>query len=314
MAFLGNESLKASWTLPKCTRRSNEAASPSTAAQAIPYGIAIYDKSNKGVSVMTVNQIARNQMSQAMMRVASGQRINSAADDAAGLAIMETMTAQVRGFDQGTRNVRDMQALVNTAEGGLDTIGESLNRIRELTVQAANDTNSPANRRAIQTEVNQLVDHINTTVQNAQFNNINLLDGTASNGLHTAASPDGSGPSVVIRDMRDMAQAITSFNFETSSGSQIAGLLDQIDPIRDSVNMERANLGAMSNRFDHIVEANTTASINLQDARSRIGDADMAREMMRVNQEQALTQVQILMQLNAMEREEDRLPIGATSV
>ena len=257
---------------------------------------------------MTVNQIARNQMSTAMMRVASGQRINSAADDAAGLAILEGLNAQVRGLEQGTRNTRDMQALTNVADGALDTIGEGLNRIRELTVQAANDTNSSMNRRAIQQEVNQLVDHINTTVQNAQFNNINLLDGTAENGLHTASYPNGQGPTVVINDMRDMAQAITNFNFETSSGADIANLLNQIDPIRDNLNLERANLGAMSNRFDHIVEANNTTSINLQDARSRIGDADMALEMMRVNRDQVLNQMQLLMQSIAMRREEERVP------
>ena len=268
---------------------------------------------------MTINQIARNQMSTAMMRVASGQRINSAADDAAGLAILESMTAQIRGLDQGTRNARDMQSLTNTADGGLSTISDGLNRIRELTVQAANDTNSAANRRAIQEEVTQLVDHINTTVQNTQYNNINLLDGTAQGGLHAAVSPDGTGPSVIINDMQNMAQAITSFNFETASGSQIADLINQIDPIRDAVNLERASLGAMSNRFDYIVESNTTTSINLQDARSRIGDADMAREMMRLNQEQVLNQVQLMMQMANMRREEEErrlsgLPAGGTMV
>ena len=262
---------------------------------------------------MTVNQIARNQMSTAMMRVASGQRINSAADDAAGLAIMEGMTAQIRGLDQGTRNVRDMQALVNTADGALDTIGESLNRIRELTVQAANDTNSPAARRAIQAEITQIVDHIDATVQNAQFNNINLLDGSAER-LHTAAGADGSGPTVQIRDMRDMAQAITTFNFETATGNEISELIGRTDPILNDVMAERANLGAMSNRFDFIADANTITSLNLADARSRVGDADMGREMMRVNQEQVLNQVQILMQTNAMEREENTLPAAATSI
>ena len=262
---------------------------------------------------MTVNQIARNQMSTAMMRVASGQRINSAADDAAGLAIMEGMTAQIRGLDQGTRNVRDMQALVNTADGALDTIGDGLNRIRELTVQAANDTNSPAARRAIQAEIRQIVDHIDATVQNAQFNTINLLDGSAE-ALHTAAGADGAGPTVRINDMRDMAQAITTFNFETATGSQIADLINNIDPVLNNVMQERANLGAMSNRFDFIADANSITSLNLADARSRVADADIGREMMRVNQEQVLNQVQVLMQTNAMEQEENNLPVGATSI
>ena len=252
---------------------------------------------------MTVNNIARNQMSEAMMRVASGQRVNSARDDAAGMAIIENMTAQIRGLDQGTRNTMDMQALVNTAEGGLDTINDSLQRVRELSIQAANDTTSPAQRQMIDREIRQLADHIGTQVNNTQFNNINLLDGSRD-ALHTAAGPDGSGPQVRLDDMTNLAQAVANYN--------VTGSFDvrDIDNMLNEVNNARANLGAMSNRMDHIVNANNVTSVNLADARSRIGDADVAMEMMRVNQEQVVSAVQVLLQQqqqDSAQREAERV-------
>ena len=247
---------------------------------------------------MTVNNIARNQMSESMMRVASGQRINSAADDAAGLAIMEEMTSQVRGLDQGTRNTQDMQALARTAEGGLDTIGDSLQRIRELSVQAANDTNSPASRQMIQQEINQLADHIQTTVGNAQFNNINLLDGSVQD-FNTASGPDGTGMTVNINDMSSLASAIAEFNVTGSFN------INDIDAALNEVNSERANLGAMQNRMDYTVNANNLMSLNMADARSRVGDADIAREMMAVQQERVINEMQVILQQQQQQRAEE---------
>ena len=252
---------------------------------------------------MTVNNIARNQMSQPMMRLASGNRINSAADDAAGLAIMEGMEAQIRGLDQGTRNTMDMQALVNTAEGGLDTISDSLNRIRELSVQAANDTLSPTNRGMIQREITQLTEGIQAAVEGVQFNTINLLDGSVQN-FNTASGPDGTGAQVSINDMSDIAQAITNFNMANATAADIGAFINNVDELMGQVNMERAALGAISNTFDFTASFNSLASLNLADARSRIADADIAVEMMAVNQERVLNEMQILMQQQEQERVE----------
>ena len=239
---------------------------------------------------MTINNIARNQMSEAMMRVASGQRINSARDDAAGLAIVESMTAQVRGLDQGTRNTLDMQALVNTAEGGLDTVNDALQRVRELSIQAANDTNSPQQREMINREIQQLADHIGAQVNNTQFNNINLLGGSRPEGFHTASGADGTGMTVRIDDMTSVAQAIANFN--------VTGSFDvrEVDDALRQVTDARANLGAASNRMDYTARANSITSINLADARSRIADADIAREMARVNQERVINEMQVILQ------------------
>ncbi|MCL2356731.1 MAG: flagellin [Defluviitaleaceae bacterium] len=241
---------------------------------------------------MTVQNIARNQMSEAMMRVASGQRINSAADDPAGLAIVENMTAQIGGLDQGVRNTADMQAMINTAEGGLDGVSDSLVRIRELSVQALNDTNSPAQRAMISNEINQLAQGIQDQVSNLQFNGTNLLDGSVQNA-NTASGPDGTGAQVSINDMSGIARAMTAISREGSFD------LRAIDDAIAQVAGERANLGAMSNRMDYTARANTLSSLNLVDARSRIADADIAREMSRVNQDRVMNEVQILMQQNS---------------
>jgi flagellin len=233
-----------------------------------------------------------------MMRVASGNRINSAADDAAGLAIVEGMTAQIRGLDQGTRNTQDMQALIHTADGGLDGISDNLQRIRELSVQAANGTNTPANRELIQAEISQLVTEIESSVSRVEFNSIRVLEGV--DGAHTASGADGQGATVNISDMRDLATAIANYNVTGSFDMQ------EIDDLISDVNMERANLGAMHNRFDHTVSANTLSSLNLADSRSRIRDADMAREMAAVHQERILNDLQIMMQQQQQEREEEQ--------
>jgi flagellin len=241
------------------------------------------------VIFMTVNNIARNQMSEAMMRVASGKRINSAADDAAGLAIAENMTAQIRGLDQGIRNTDDMQAMINTAEGGLDTVSDSLVRIRELSVQALNGTNTNAQRAMIQEEIGQLASGIQAAVNGVEFNTLTLLDGSVD-AANTASGPDGTGAIVSINDMSGIAQAMTSIAQDGSFD------LTAIDSAIRQVNEERANLGALSNRMNYTANANSVSSLNLADARSRIADADIAAELLAVEQDRVINETQILLQ------------------
>jgi flagellin len=236
---------------------------------------------------MTINSIAT--------RIAGGARINSAADDAAGLAIAQGLEAQIRGLNQGSDNTRDMQNLVTTAEGGLGNIGDSLSRIRELSVQAASGTNTQADRDIIQNEITQLVDNIQTTVRNTEFNTLQVLDGSIRNA-NTASNADGTGTRVTINDMAGLAQAITNFN----TNGQFD--LDELDAAMAEVNGERANLGALSNRFEFTASANSLTALNLIDARSRIADADMAREVNSLRQEEVLNQMQIMMQQNEQER------------
>ena len=248
---------------------------------------------------MTVNDIARNQMSNAMMKLSSGKRINSAADDAAGLAITENMTSQIRGLDQGERNTNDMQALIQTAEGGLDGVADSLNRIRELSVQGLNGTYTQSQRDMINNEINQLAENIQSQVKDLQYNTMNLLDGTVTDA-NTASSPDGTGAVFSINDMSSIAQAMTAIAKDGSFD------LAKIDAAISQVSEERANLGALSNRMDYTARANSLSSLNLADSRSRIADADMAKEMMRLNQDRMLNEMQVLLQRNAKDDEEKK--------
>jgi len=229
-------------------------------------------------------------------------RVNSAADDAAGLAIMESMEAQIRGLDQGTENSRDMQNMIMTAEGSLEGVGDNLQRIRELSLQAANDTLNPSQRQLIQEEIGQLTNEIQSTVGRAEFNGQRLLDGNMG-PANTASGPDGTGMQVTLPDMASLTQEITGYSVEVDNGIEVDW--SDVDAAMSVVNSARADMGAQANRLDSTISSNPISSLNLADSRSRIADADMAAEMMSVNQERIINQMQIMMQVQAQNQEED---------
>jgi flagellin len=235
---------------------------------------------------MTVNSISNDYLNSAMIKLASGKRINSAADDAAGLAIMEKMQAQIGGLERGIDNTADMQNLVKTAEGGLEGINDSLLRIRELSIQASNGIYNDEDRALIQQEVGQMLDHIKTTTGNIEFNKKKLLDGTASS-LHTASNPDGSGMTVSIPDISELLSGLEGYDVTKNID------LDAIDSAMSSVNSVRAELGAMSNRMDHSMNSNSVTLLNQIAAKSRIADMDMAKGVMDLNKERVLNDMQI---------------------
>ncbi|MCL2851922.1 MAG: flagellin [Defluviitaleaceae bacterium] len=246
---------------------------------------------------MTVN--STSQIQNLSQQIGSGRQINSAADNAAGLGIAERMSAQERGFQQGTRNTADMQSLVRTAEGALSSINSSLQRINELALQASNGIMTASDRALIQNEVSQLLDQIQSVSEQTQFNTRNLLDGTATD-LHTASSPDGSGMSVSIPGMSLSDLGIEGFdvtgNFDLSA----------IHNAMNTVNAARSNLGAMSNRMDYVMTSNDISSMNLAASRSRIEDTDMARATMELERERLLEQYQLAAQQREQERLEDQ--------
>ena len=252
---------------------------------------------------MTINSVANNQLNTSMIRIATGQRINSAADDAAGLAISDRMTAQIRGLEQGTRNVMDMQSLVNTAEGGLSTINDSLLRIRELTVQSMNGILTDDDRQRIQHEIDQLVTEIDAVTERTEFNTMRLLDGSFSaedgRGLHTAADASGRGPTVYIGNMTSgMLLGPEPFNVVSGEFS-----LQRLDDALAQVSRERSYLGAMSNRFDTTIASNQIANLNLAAARSNIRDADIALEVMNMQQQNILEQAQLMVERRQQEQD-----------
>ena len=239
---------------------------------------------------VTIQSMANDQlrMQQLSAQLATGNRVNSAADDAAGSAIIEQMTAQINGFEQATSNVADMQNLVRTAEGGLNSIDDSLQRVRELSLQASNGTLSGANREIIQGEINQIMQSIDSTVSNTEFNNQPLLDGSFANA-NTAASPDGTGPEVTIPAMSVAALGLE--DFDVTGDFDIA----DVDAALATVSAARAELGALTNRFDNTMDSNDISALNLAAARSRVQDTDVARAYSEREQARLMQEFQTMM-------------------
>lgn len=226
-------------------------------------------------------------------KMASGKKINSAADDAAGLAISEKLQAIINGLDKGTDNSYDMQGLLKTADGGLDTIHDSLQRIRELGVQAQNGIYNDSDKALIQNEINQLIDHIDTTSSNSQFNNKNLLDGSFQN-MHTASYADGSGMSVSIGSLSAESLGIKDFDV-TGSFS-----LDAIDNAINQVSTARSSIGAQVNRLDYTINHTQKTAVDQAEAKSRIFDTDYGKESINYNANRIMQQYQNFMLKNRM--------------
>jgi flagellin len=261
----------------------------------------------------TFRQLTANDAGSAksLEKLSSGLRINRAGDDAAGLAISEKMRGQIRGLNQATRNAQDGISLIQTAEGALQESHSILSRMRELAVQAANDTNTATDRSQLQLEVTQLnseLDRISTTTQ---FNTMNLLDGTfgaAGIILHIGANA-GQNISVTIGDMRVTGGANTEMTdlstvaLGTQAGADAAITL--VDTAIDFLSGERANLGAVQNRLEHTINNLSVTSENLTASESRIRDVDMASEMMEYTKNSILSQAAtaMLAQANQMPQE-----------
>ena len=239
---------------------------------------------------MTIRAMADSQMQmrQLNMQLSTGNRINSAADDAAGAAIIEEMQAQINGLRQGTENVADMRNLVRTAEGGLNTIDDSLQRVRELSLQASNGILTSGQREIIQGEINQIMQGIEGTVQNTEFNGQRILDGSFAE-MNTVASPDGSGMEVTIPEMSIAALGIEGFDVTVSFD------ISTIDSAMETVSAARASLGAISNRFEHTMTSNDISALNLAASRSRFADTDVAREFSEMERTRLLEEFQVMM-------------------
>lgn len=244
----------------------------------------------------------------AMERLSSGLRINRAADDAAGLAISEKMRAQIRGLNQAARNAQDGISLIRTAEGALQETHSILQRIRELTVQAANDTNSDTERQNIQTEINQLIDEINRIGRDTQFNTRPLLNGESNSLKLQIGANAGQSMTIEINDMR--ASALNLSNdpnsnnyYDVTSHEKATANLDVIDKAIQMVSSERANLGAYENRLEFTISNLLNTADNLQAAESRIRDADMAKEILEYTKHSILMQVSLALMAQANQQQ-----------
>jgi len=257
------------------------------------------------------------ELATAMERLSSGKKINSAADDAAGFAIAERMTAQVRGLNMATKNANDGLAMLATIENATNDVTDMLQRIRELAVQAANDTNSADDRKYLQGEVDSLLNEINRVSSQTIYNNEAVLDGTRAGvlqvGTEASQTIDFNISSIDTDELGLTSSAIGSgglVSLVTSSGvtaisvltaSGAADALEDISAAIEQVAGDRAGYGALANRLEYTVSNLMNVAEFTTAARSRIEDADFAAESARLAKAQVLQQTgtAMLAQANA---------------
>lgn len=266
----------------------------------------------------TYNKLTANTTatSKSLEKLSSGMKINRAGDNAAGLAISEKMRGQIRGLDQASTNASDGISLIQTAEGALNETHSILQRMRELAVQSANDTNTNDDRAELQKEMNQLIDEIDRISTDTEFNTKKLLNGDAASGatgagkgaivLHIGAN-SGQTISVGVASMAasgigrmsGTTLADNVADLVTSGAATSGGILTQTDAenaittVNGAIKMvsaERAKLGAFQNRLEHTINNLSTSSENLSAAEGRIRDVDMAKEMMEFTKNNILSQ------------------------
>ncbi|KEZ20306.1 Flagellin/flagellar hook associated protein [Sphingobium yanoikuyae] len=257
-------------------------------------------------------------LSTAMERLSTGKRINSAKDDAAGLAIASSMTSQIKGMTQGIRNANDGISLAQTAEGALGEVTNMLQRMRELTVQAGNDTNDATAKGNIKSEIDQLATQIGKVLTDTSFNGIKLFDGSAgpaTDGKINIQAGANSSDAIEIdlgnvEDDTDVAAvvtggAVTTDLDVTATGFDVGAALDLYDSALKAIDTSRANLGAVQNRLESTVNTLTANVTNLTDAKSRIEDADFSTETTALAKAQILSQASTAMLAQANQSQQN---------
>jgi flagellin len=259
---------------------------------------------------------SQSSLSISMQRLSSGMRVNSAKDDAAGLAIAERMNAQVKGMNVAARNANDGISLAQTAEGALGAVGDALQRMRELAVQARNSTNSDSDKDSLDKEFGELAKEIQRVLGGTTFNGKAILGSQAATLTFQVGANTTSDDTISIAtsNMTSLASITTLAGTDnagtgravidsTANATTIATVIADIDTALDLVNSERATMGASQNRFEAVISNLQTSVENQSAARSRIMDADFAAETA------AMSRAQILQQAGtAMVAQANQLP------
>ena len=247
------------------------------------------------LSAQRALQSTNGSLSTSMQRLSTGLRINSAKDDAAGLAIAARMTSQVRGMTVASRNANDAISLAQTAEGSLGKVGESLQRMRELAVQSANSTNGTSDRANLNEEYKALATEVSRVLEGTKFNGKNLLNVSTDMAFQIGADVASTDRITVgLRDMTGgtgmkLALATTGAGSIESVVSAL-GTISSLDVAIDEVTSARSNLGSVQNRFESVVANLATSQENISAARGRITDADFAVESANLSRAQVLSQ------------------------
>ncbi len=262
---------------------------------------------------------SQSSLATSMQRLSSGMRINSAKDDAAGLAIAERMNTQVRGMSVASRNANDAISLAQTAEGALGKVGDIFQRMRELTVQAANGTNTAEDRTSLNEEFVQLAQEATRTLGGTQFNGQNILSTTSASTFQIGANNATNIDQITVdafnwagatditallgTDILTGATGVPTLQISGTDGAAALTALASIDDAINKVNSQRGTYGAIQNRFENVVSTLMVASENQSAARSRIMDADYASETANLSRASILQQAG-----NAMVAQANQLP------
>ena len=235
---------------------------------------------------------SQSEMATSIQRLSTGLRVNSSKDDAAGLAIAERMNAQVRGMNVAMRNANDGISMAQVAEGALAKVGDMLQRMRELAVQSANATNGSGDRANLDQEFQQLADEIDRTLVGTKFNGSAILAGSAGGLTFHIGAGTGTTDSLTVTttNLAGTASLVAIGAAAVNSSTLATAAITAIDTALDVVNTERATYGAVQNRFEAVIGTLQVSAENQTAARSRIMDADFAKETA------ALTRAQILQQ------------------
>lgn len=236
-------------------------------------------------------ELQNQSLSSSMQKLSSGKRINTAADDAAGLAISEKMIGQINGLNQASSNAQGGISLLQTAEGALNETTAIIQRMRQLAVQSRNATNTNQDRSQIQLEVAQLQKEINRIASTTQFNTKGLLNGSGKAGFtFQIGANKGQTMTASIATMNANALGISAAQLSVATSGSASAAIGLLDTALSKVSAQRANLGAIQNRLQHTINNLNVASENLTSANSQIRDVDMAKEMASFSKTQILVQ------------------------
>ena len=238
---------------------------------------------------------ANKSMEASMARLSSGKRINSGADDAAGLFITKRMATEIQGLNQAVRNASDAQAFLQTAEGALEEVHTILLRIRELAVQASNGTYTLQDRTALQQEVTDLQTEITRISTDTTFNNLNMLQGSHSTGITFQIGADNTQTVTVSIASISLASGLSLGGSSISSATDAMNYISTVDAALSTISTNRGNYAAAINRLDHAIANMQNVATNLSAAKGRVEDADFAAETSNLARVQVLQQASMAM-------------------
>lgn len=276
--------------------------------------MAVINTNTSALRAANASTSANKALGTAIERLSTGKRINSAKDDAAGLAIATSMTSQVRGMNQAIRNSNDGISLAQTAEGAMSEVASMLQRIRELAVQSGSGTYQDATDRAyMQAEVNELTAQIGQVITNTTFNGVALFDGTTATVTIQTGSNDSDTVDLTMVDLTILAaNGGAAGSYDVSTATAANALLDPAAGISaelDAISNARATLGAGQSRLESVVNNLSNNVTNLSDARSRIEDTDYSSETTALAKAQILSQASTAMLAQANQSQQNVLSL-----